>query len=136
MYWIVLSIMLFSNLECRWCSNFKNLQAWGYQVPPPSSVDTDCLPYFVDNSWINNHSATSILLSTDIRIPRTILSIGSIATTIHSHTYSLLTLSSVSSIKNKFHYLLLFLFILNGLLWFVYLNPIPNRNMISLYDRR
>ena len=68
-----------------------------YHVPLPS-VETGCFPYFLTNSC-RNRSATSIVLLKEIRIPRIILSIGSIA--IHSHTNSLRTLSKVSSIINS-----------------------------------
>src|ERR687892_2871904 len=76
-----LLIKLFSIEECIWCSTLRNLHACGYHVPP--SVEIFCFPYFLINDCMNC-SATSILLSIEMRMPRIILSFGSVAT--HNHT--------------------------------------------------
>ena len=68
-----------------------------HHVPLPS-VETGCFPYFLTNSCLEIVQQQAFLLK-EIRIPRIILSIGSIA--IHSHTNSLRTLSKVSSIINS-----------------------------------
>ena len=80
---------------------FRNLQAWGYHVPP--SVETECFPYFFTSSFINV-SAIRIVLSKEIWISRITLSIESMA--IQSHAYWLPTLSNVSSIINSDTFLL------------------------------
>jgi len=61
-------------------SNFKNLHACGYHVPPPSVEETGYFPYFLINSLRNCSATTSMLLSREIRISRIDLVLGSIAT--------------------------------------------------------
>ncbi len=92
MYCIVLSIMLFANGEWMWCSNPRNLQAIGYQVPP--SVDTGCFPWILTKPE-RHLSATNMLLSFDMDSARICLFSGSIA--IHSQMYSDPTFNMVSS---------------------------------------
>ena len=60
MYCIVLSIILFSYEECVWWSNFKNLQAWGYHLPP--SVETGCSPYSSTTSYRKRSVTTTCFL--------------------------------------------------------------------------
>ena len=104
MYCIVLSMILFSKEECKWCFKFKNLQAWGYQVPP--SDETGYLPYST-TILDNNRSATNVLLSFDTVIPTILLLSGSI--TIHqSHINSQEpTFIIVSSMMNSLIFLLI-----------------------------
>lgn len=74
--------------------NFRNLQAWGYQLPP--SVDIGCFPYLFTKFLINLYSAINIVLSIEIWTPRIILSVESI-TAIQIQTNRLLILIKVSS---------------------------------------
>jgi hypothetical protein len=91
---------------------FRNLQAWGYHVPP--SVETECFPYFFTSSFINV-SAIRIVLSKEIWISRITLSIESMA--IQSHAYWLPTLSNVSSIINSDTFLLFWKIFLGVYRW-------------------
>jgi hypothetical protein len=45
----------------------RSLQAYEYHVPP--SVESECFPYFLTNE-VRNHSATRIVLSKEMCIPR------------------------------------------------------------------
>ena len=119
MYCIVLSIMLFSNGEWKWCSIFKNWHAWGgYQVPPSQlkqNVDHILLQYVIENALLQN-----ILLSFDISIARISLSFGSIIA--HSQIYSEdPTLIKVSSIIYPSIFLFFLVNIFFGLYFCIYI---------------
>ena len=78
-------------------------------------------------------SAISIVLSKEIRIPRIIiLSVGSIIAIIHTQPYVFITIFNQCFINDEFGY---FGFLLKYPLWFISLNPVPNRNMVSSDER-
>jgi hypothetical protein len=95
-YWIVLSTMFLSHNMSEGDALSSRIYMLADKVPP--SVEIECFPYFFINTF-KNCSATSIVLSKEIRISRITLSIGSIAT--QTYTYSLPALISVSSIMNS-----------------------------------
>jgi hypothetical protein len=96
-YCIVLSIILFSKEEWRWCFSFKNLHACGgYQVPP--SVETECSPYS-SITLDRKCYATNIFCSFDMLILRISLLSDSIATNNYINSEEP-TLSWVSLIIN------------------------------------
>ena len=106
--------MLFSNEECIWCFNFRNLHACGYHVPP--SVETGCFPWFFITSEMNL-SATNMFLSLEIDSARICLFSGSIAT--HNQMNSNPTLNNVSSMINSE---ILFLFYNIFLGWYFWIH--------------
>ena len=122
MYCIVLSMKLFSIEEWLWCSMFRNLHACGYQVP--LSVEILCFPYLLISDFINC-SATSILLS--IERGECLESSYSLAQS-QPITIHITTCFNQCLINYEFRYCPSSL---KYPLWFISLNPIPDRDMIS-----
>ena len=104
MYCIVLSMMLFSYREWRWCLSFKKWNTLGYHVPP--SVETGCSPCFSNRRYRKRTSTTNMFLSLDMLVERISLLAGtSIAT--QCHTISKPIMSNDSSTTNPSTFLFL-----------------------------
>ena len=106
MYCMVLSIRLFSIGEWIWCFKFRNLQAWGYQVPP--SVETGCF-LCVLTKLDRKRSAINMFLSLEIDSARICLFSGSMATQIQIYSEPILIKVS-STIYSRIFFFLSWIF--------------------------
>jgi hypothetical protein len=131
MYSIVLSIMLFSKEEWRWWFSFKNLQACGYHVPPPS-VETGYPPYSFIICKRKRSEATNIFFALLIYQMNDFFIFWWFDNR-DSKPYQFGTTFYISFI---FLYTQIFINILFLLwwhfIWFVFLNSVPDINMAYL----